>query len=306
MNQQMPPGGPGEFGASAGGPPPLPGLPPMMSGMVLVPRYQPMVGPPFGVGEVLSAAWRTLFSQPGTLIGASLLYMLIAVAASFIPIIGGLTSIFLGPLYVATVYLFVRAARSQPVHVGDMFQIFGPRYWPLLVIYLLFTIAIVAAGIPTIIAVVAGVMVGIAGNGSSGAMTVAFIVGGVGVLLGVVLSMFVTMRLWFATTLYLDAPVGSLDIIEALKMSWRSTARSWPTLVAAQLIMVVIVVLSFLMLVVPFFIIGLPLAFAFLGAAHAMLFPLMDQRRCVQCGYELGGVLVGGACPECGTIRGTV
>jgi hypothetical protein len=37
-------------------------------------------------------------------------------------------------------------------------------------------------------------------------------------------------------------------------MSWRSTARSWPTLVAAQLITVVIVVLSFLMLVVPFFI----------------------------------------------------
>jgi len=306
MDQQVPPGGPGDFGAASGGPPPLGGVPPMMPGIILVARYQPLVGPPFGVGEVLSAAWRTLFSQPGTLIGATLLYVLISIAASFIPFVGGIASIFLGPLYVATVYLFVRAARDQPVRVGEMFQVFGPRYWPLLAIYLLVMIALVVAGIPTLIAIIAGVVVGLSGDGSRGAMTVAFIVGGVGVVLGVVASMFVTVRLWFATTLYLDAPLGSLDILEAIKFSWRSTARSWPTLIAAQLIIIVCVVASFLMLVVPFFVVGLPLAFAFLGVAHAMLFPLTNQRRCSQCGYELGGNFPGAACSECGTIPGTV
>ncbi len=312
MSTQIPPDGPNDFRPGPSFPPPLSGMPPSAAGAPpILPgplgytTYQPAIGGPFGVREVLGDTWHVLWSQPGTFIGATILYLLISLAASAIPFVGGIASIFLGPLYVSTIYLFVRGARGQTVGVGDMFTVFGPRYWPLLAIYLLIMIAIIAAYIPAIIAIAVGIGVGAAGNWSEGATTVALIVGGSGFLVGMLILMFVAMRLWFATTLYMDAPTGSLDIIQAMRISWQTTARSWPTLVIAQFIIILAMLGCFLLLILPFFIIGMPLAFAFLGAAHARLFPLGDQGRCVNCGYDLRAVQRGSACPECGTIPGT-
>lgn len=255
-------------------PPPLPSSPPTVAGPVGAPQYEPGPAGEFRVGEAFATGWAALKANYLVLVGATLLFMLIyvvgTVIAAFIPVVGSLSGFLLAPLVASYSYLYVSAVRGEVVQINNAFGVLSGKFWWLVLMQLLVALISGAALIPMIIGIV---VVVIAVQAGTEMLTVGVGIGGLIGLALLVAYLYLAARLMFTGLLYLDAPVGSLDIIECLKMCWRGTrACAWP-LVGMTVLIVVVVVLSTLLLGVGFLLLGLPLGWAAVGAAYDRLFP---------------------------------
>jgi len=242
-------------------------------------------------------------SQYGTIIGAVLVAVVIAIAASMVPIIGGFLGIFLAPMFVGVGYLIVRASRGQRVQVGSMWDPFK-HYWPIVGIQFLVGLAAGVCYIPLFLVFVVIAFTGAMGgrpNDEFIILTVTII--SVLVLGCTVASTYLTGRLGYSSYIYIDeASTGtSVDLFQAMKTSWNNTGPYAWKLVGLQLATSTIMLLTALLLIVGAFLIGYPLYTAALAAAYVTIFQIRGQDRCVVCGYDLRPT-PGVVCPECGTM----
>ncbi len=90
------------------------------------------------VGGCLTQSWEVFKSRAGLMIGATVLVYLALIAINFIPYASFVLSlIFTGPLTGGLWLFYLKCIRDQPANVGDAFSGFGPRFWQLLLTYLI-------------------------------------------------------------------------------------------------------------------------------------------------------------------------
>ncbi len=250
----------------------------------------------------MSDGWRALSANYWPLTGACFVAFVGVLAISIVPLIGGLASVFLAPIYSSLLMMGVRSARGQRVEFSDSFACFGPKYWLLLATHLLISVASMIVLTPLLLPSFIGIpMLGIGIEQSNNALAVG---GGVllsiGLLLLIIASTYLTARIWTAPMLYYDAPAGSLEFFDTFKLAWRRTAADHLTLFSLFLVVQLINLALALLLCVPLFMLGMPLTLCVLGVAYARLFPLADAATaCPSCGYAISG-LESPICPECG------
>jgi hypothetical protein len=107
-----------------------------------------MQGRLLGISESLSAAWQTFKRLPGVLIGVFLIYLVITMAVSYIPIVGPIISLFITPPIMGGVIIVgLKAVRGETPEIGEMFLGFQD-YWHWMGVYWLFIAIMLATMIP--------------------------------------------------------------------------------------------------------------------------------------------------------------
>lgn len=277
-------------------PPVTPGVP----GYGRPPRYEPGMCAGFEAGAVFGLGWRTLWSAWPQIAGAVLLAWVVQLVVSFVPFVGGIASLFVAPLMAAAQFQAVKVIRGDRTEVGEIFRIFGPNYWPIFLVVLLTNLSMIVAVIPGVIGVVL-FAVGVNAGGFGG--TLATGAGVVMLVLGMLVGLYVYGRLMFSVFLMFDAPPGSLEFIDAMKLSWaRSTPFAW-SILGLLILSSLALVASVLLLGVGLLLVGVPLQAALMAAAYHTLLPRTGGRACTRCGYDLSHLPLG-PCPECGTYQG--
>lgn len=170
----------------------------------------------YGVG------WKLMSSAFGILLGVTLVYCFIDLPAEMLEgedseWISTIFWIFIsGPIGMCTSWVFLKAARRDPIRVSDMFAVFGRNYWN----------AVAAVILKTIIVVV-------------------------GFLLFIIPGIIFACRLAFVDYLVIDKEMG---IGEALRESWDMTrGHSW-TIFGMGLLSIPILFAGLLALVVGVFV----------------------------------------------------
>ena len=147
---------------------------------------------------------------PGVWIVITVLYLVIMVMLSFVPVLGSLATTLLAPVFAGGVLLGCRAAdRGGALTVAHLFAGFAERLWPLMLVGLLYLVGTLA-----IVAVVGALLFAAVGmTGIAALMTgdplqaglAAFAALGIGallaVLLGLLLGIPLLMAFWFAPAL---------------------------------------------------------------------------------------------------------
>ncbi|GJQ28231.1 MAG: hypothetical protein HBSAPP03_01150 [Phycisphaerae bacterium] len=286
--------------------PPLPPMPPSMPGPIRLPRYEPGAGT-FSIGDAFSVGWATLKDNYGVLLGASILCMLVyfggSIIGGLVPIVGSFVGIFLAPLWVSLTFVFVRAVRGHQVAASEFFPLLKVPYWSLVVIQLLVGVLGMVVALPMIIVIVIlAIAGGAAGGGAASGALIAVAV--LCVIVTMIAMMYIQARLGFSGLLFMDAPPGTLEIIESVKLSWKRTRDfAWP-LVGLAILLALISLGTFVLLVVPLFLLGIPLALAATAAAYDMICPQAYSGTCPVCGYDCRNSPPG-TCPECGAALPT-
>lgn len=273
-------------------------IPPLPAGPVFASRYEPGSSSAFSIGSAISLGWAAMTSQYGPLLAVTVIFLLIQVGASLVgAVIPGaslITGVFLAPLTVSLAYIYVRAVRGSKVEVADLFGHLKVNYWNLVLLQLILVGISIVVLIPVGILIAAALLLGAAVD------SVAGVVGAVVVGVVAVLALaYVGVRLGYGGLLYLDAPPGSLEVIDALRLSWRRTAPYALPLIAMAILLGFIVMASGLLLCVGAILLGMPLALAVNAAAYDLICPTPDSGRCDKCGYDCRAVVTG-VCPECG------
>jgi len=151
------------------------------------------------------------------------------VVSALIPVIGSFAGIFVGPLNVSLAYIFVAAVRREPVGINGLFSVLTGRYWWLVLLQRLIGIMALVGVIPLAIGVV---IIVFAANADGPLFAIGIAVGGLIAFASILAYLYILARTLFAGLIFLDAPAGSIDIIECVKLSWRTTqpcAAALPT-----------------------------------------------------------------------------
>ncbi len=280
--------------------PPLPPIPPLNPGPLDVLRYEPGVGT-FSIGDAFSIGWATLKDNYGVLLGSMALCYLVYfggfIVGMFIPLVGSFVGAFLAPLMVSLAYVYVRAVRGHQVRAAEFFDHLKVPYWSLVVIQLLVGLIALAVALPAIIVIVVLIVTGGMSGGAGGAVLI--VIGVVVAFACMIGVLYVQSRLNFAGLLFLDAPPGSLEIVESLKLSWTRTKEfAWP-LVGLALLLSLVSFGCALLLVIPVFLVAMPLTLAATAAAYDMICPPKYSGLCPVCAYDCRNSPPG-TCPECG------
>jgi uncharacterized membrane protein len=157
-----------------------------------------------------SAGWRLFTGAPGVWLAITVLYLVIMVMLSFVPVLGSLATTLLAPVFAGGVMAGCRVAdRGGALTVAHLFAGFADRLWPLMLVgllYLIGTLAIVAVvGVLLFAAVgMTGIAALLTGDPLQAGLA-AFAALGVGalfaVLLGALLGVPLLMAFWFAPAL---------------------------------------------------------------------------------------------------------
>ena len=215
----------------------------------------------FSVGTSFSEGWRVMKANYGVLLGASLVYLLIAIGMGIIPCIGPVASFFISPPLVAGwVYMGVKAYRGN-VEFRDLFSGFQ-RYASTLGIYWLLVLIMLPAMIPAGI----GFGIGMAIDPDfEGPAIAAVALGGIATLL---LALFLGVRLGFSMVICLDQDLGA---IESIGRSWKMTAPWMGTLIGLSICMGILQLVLMLLLYLPSIFLGMPLGLSIMGAAYCLM-----------------------------------
>jgi uncharacterized membrane protein len=210
MDPLTPPGSPAPFSSGGG---PAPGA---------APAREPRVTT-LGDGRAWwTQGWRWFAAAPGVWVAITLLFVVISVLLSFIPVLGGIAGTLLAPVFAGGILAGFRTIdRGGTVTTNQLFAGFNDRLVPLVVVGLLYL-----AGTFAIVLVVAAIVfmtVGWAGIGAlmtgdplqAGIAILATL--GVGamaaVLVGLVLGVPLMMAYWFAPALVVfrnDEPFAAM------------------------------------------------------------------------------------------------
>ena len=165
-----------------------------------------------------SEAWALFMKNPGVWIVLALIMIVIFIALSFIPFLGGLVSSLLFPAFAAGWLLAARKVDGGgTLAVGDLFSGFKDKLTALLVLGAI----VLAAGL--VITLVAGALgfgavMGMFMGGarqSAGGMMAALSAGMLAVLVALALGTLVAMAVWFAPALVVFRDIAPVDALKA-------------------------------------------------------------------------------------------
>lgn len=195
-------------------------------------------------------AWGLFKEAPGAWIGASLLFYLIVIVLSFVPLVGSLATTILGPMLTAGLIMGAHAQhRGRRFAVGQLFAGVSQKPGPLALVgavYLLFAILI-----GLIIGVLVAVMVGTSGMMTSGtamdpseleamAAAPALLLP---VLVALLLGIPLAMAMFFAPAL---VALNDVPVFRAFKLSFMACLKNVLPFLVYGLVAMVMVILGML------------------------------------------------------------
>jgi len=219
----------------------------------------PATAPPRRAGAVASGngtawwreGWRLFTASPGIWIAITVLYVIIMVMLSFVPVLGSLATTLLAPVFAGGVLSGCRAQdRGGALRIEHLFGGFSDRLGPLMIVGLLYLIGTLA--IVVVVGTLLFAAVGMTGIGTllSGdplqAGVAALAALGIGalfaVLLGLLLGIPLVMAFWFAPAL---VALRNDEPLAATKASFDACLRNMmPMLVYSLLGLVFAIVAS--------------------------------------------------------------
>ncbi|MGA1044181.1 MAG: DUF4339 domain-containing protein [Phycisphaerales bacterium] len=179
-----------------------------------------------------------------------------------------------GPLFAGIALCGANAVAGRG-NVADLFLGFR-RYGQVLLAYLL--LMAISAGVTFVVylsATIGFLVLAVAAGGLNSAAGVsAGIVSAViiAVALGLIATALVFVRIIFMPAIVADPSLGSLGVMDAMRLNWRATRGLGWSLLALFVVVSMLVAASVLLLCVGYVLIGLPLGIAALGAVYTMLF----------------------------------
>lgn len=188
-------------------------------------------------------SWPMFTKNAGLWIVLGLIMLVIFVVLGFIPVLGGIASALLAPVFVGGWLLTARKAEAGgAIEVGDLFQCFkGDKLVPLIVLgAVLLGVSIVAFLVISMLGV--GAFMGMGGASGSAGMATAMGAGFIGLLLMLALGFLIAMAFWFAPGLVVFRNVAPID---ALKASFSASLKNIvPFLLYGVIYIVAVVVAS--------------------------------------------------------------
>ena len=200
--------------------------------------------------DCLTSAWRLFQQQFSTLFGPTMMYLLILFGLSIfgaLPYIGvlfSLCSFVIGaPLMAGLYVVYLRVIRGETPPLGSLFdgfrRMFGHLFLGQWVQVILVSLPLLAGFIVLFFSLGLTVIMGLA-KGSASWPAFAVLAPGLGlILLGLPVTVFLTVNWMFSLPLILDQRVGFWT---AMKRSWRQVRRHWWSCLA---LLVVISILNF-------------------------------------------------------------
>ena len=200
--------------------------------------------------DCLTSAWRLFQQQFSTLFGPTMMYLLILFGLSIfgaLPYIGvlfSLCSFVIGaPLMAGLYVVYLRVIRGETPPLGSLFdgfrRMFGHLFLGQWVQVILVSLPLLAGFIVLFFSLGLTVIMGLA-KGSASWPAFAVLAPGLGlILLGLPVTVFLTVNWMFSLPLILDQRVGFWT---AMKRSWRQVRRHWWSCLALS---VVIAILNF-------------------------------------------------------------
>ncbi len=200
--------------------------------------------------DCLTSAWRLFQQQFSTLFGPTMMYVLIAFGLGIfgaLPYIGPLFSlcsmVIGGPLMAGLYVVYLRVIRGEMPPLGSLFdgfrKMFGHLFLGNLAVGILASLPLLAGFIVLFVSVGLSAIMGLA-KGSASWPAFPVLAPGLGlILLGLPVTIFLTVNWMFSLPLILDQRVGFWS---AMKRSWRQVRRHWWSCLALS---VVIAILNF-------------------------------------------------------------
>ena len=252
-----------------------------------MPDNTPQISNGYSLGNSMSLGWQILKNNYWPLIGVCFTAMLIigfGVAISALIPFGDMVFAVLvaSPVSVGRSWWVVLPSRGEKPSMGTLFAVFSDKYWVvvsisflvLLIYYAIFVgvilvgAAIGGASLAVIYAAADQMEAGKIEDIDLGAMLVPLIFA---LIIGGLLSTLVLVRLMWAGLIAMDPEEDAKSVGECLRRCWRMTAQSWFSLFFLVIILSIIMMLSFILLCVGFFLLGVPLYVATTVGAYVLM-----------------------------------
>ena len=198
--------------------------------------------------DCLTSAWRLFQQQFSTLFGPTMMYLLIAFGLGIfgaLPYIGPLFSlcsmVIGGPLMAGLYVVYLRVIRGETPPLGSLFdgfrKMFGHLFLGNLAVGILASLPLLAGFIVLFFSVGLSAIMGLA-KGSASWPPFAALAPGLGlILLGLPVTVFLTVNWMFSLPLILDQRLGFWT---AMKRSWRQVRRHWWSCLALLVVMAIL------------------------------------------------------------------
>ena len=198
--------------------------------------------------DCLTSAWRLFQQQFSTLFGPTMMYVLIVFGLGIfggLPYIGPLFSlcsmVISGPLMAGLYVVYLRVIRGETPPLGSLFdgfrKMFGHLFLGNLAVGILASLPLLAGFIVLFFSVGLSAIMGLA-KGSASWPAFAALAPGLGlILLGLPVTVFLTVNWMFSLPLILDQRVGFWT---AMKRSWRQVRRHWWSCLALLVVMAIL------------------------------------------------------------------
>jgi len=247
----------------------------------------PQISNDYSLGNSISLGWQILKNNYWPLVWMCFVTMLIMIVgstiASMVPFGDVVFGIFVStPVIIGLTWWVVMVSRGENPSMNKMFAVFSDKYMTvvgvsfvaMLVFYVIFFgailigVAIGGASFAVIYAASEQAQAGQFGDIAWGTMLIPVISAFV---IGSLLGLFLYVRLMWAGLIALDPEENATSVGECLGRCWKMTAQSWCSIFFLMLILSIIMMLSFLLICVGFFLLGLPLYIAAYTGAYILL-----------------------------------
>jgi len=187
--------------------------------------------------------WEIFKRQPGIWIALLVIYFVIVVVLAFIPVLGSLANIALGPVFTAGMLLGCRALeQGGELKVGHLFEGFRERFGVLVKVGLLYLAANVVIALAAGLTMGASVFRLMSGDADIGEVIGAAMGLLLAALIALALMLPVLMAIWFAPPLVVFNQLGAID---ALKASFAACLKNFvPFLVYGLILLGMAIVAS--------------------------------------------------------------
>ena len=273
--------------AATAGPPPMPPMPPGGPGSPPPPHttipspHTPFFSPPptadqlmaelkgrshtFSIGDCFSQGWRLTMDNFGTFLLAVICFMGLSVVAGFVPF-GSL--ILSGPLMGGIYLIYLRRLRGEFADMGTLFDGFRDVFMGLFLYYVFLMLLMFVGNITGIVAVIAGMVMGMLEASAQQPPILALVLMGIGVLLGLLITTILYGMFIFGIPLVADR---RMEATEAFKVVWRVTKNCWGTCFLLFFCTILINIVGVLLLCLGA-LVTVPLSFAMTIVAYDRLF----------------------------------